>query len=67
MAMSATRAVIQLAADHGFALTKEEGSNFERMPADFLLAYNLRVIDAHYADYVMDHLSLARIEQELWR
>lgn len=66
MTMPATQAVIQLAADHGFALTPEEGSNFERMPADFLLAYDLRVIDAHYAEFVMDHLPFARIERELW-
>lgn len=66
MQMPETPAVIQQAAAHGFALTPEEGSNFDRMPADFLLAYDGRVIAAHYANYVMDHMPLAQIEQELW-
>lgn len=66
MTRAETPAVIQQAAAHGFALTPEEGSNFDRMPADFLLTYDLRVVAAHYANYVMDHMPLARIEQELW-
>ena len=66
MQMPETPAVIQQAAAHGFALTPEEGSNFDRMPADFLLAHDGRIITAHYADYVMDHMPLARIEEDLW-
>ena len=66
MTMAETPEIIQQAAAHGFVLTPEDGSNFDRMPADFLLTYDLRVIAAHYADYVMDHMPLARIEQELW-
>lgn len=66
MTMPEAHEVVSLAASHGFALTPEEGSNFERMPADFLLACNLRVIDAHYANFVMDHMPFERIEQELW-
>ncbi len=66
MTMPETQEVVKLAASHGFVLTKEEGSNFARMPADFLLAYDLRVLDAHYADFVMDHMPFERIEQELW-
>lgn len=65
MTMPVANEVIQAAAAHGFALTPEEGSNFDRMPADFLLAHDQRVIAAHYADYVMDHMPWARIEQEL--
>jgi peroxiredoxin Q/BCP len=56
---------IQEAAAHGFQLTHEEGSNFNRMPADFLIGPDLIVRQAHYADYVMDHLPFADIEQAL--
>lgn len=66
MTMPKTHGVIEQAAAHGFPLTKEDGSNFDRMPADFLLSYDRRVIVAHYADYVMDHLPLARLEEKLW-
>jgi peroxiredoxin len=56
---------IQEAAAHGFQLTPEEGSNFNRMPADFLIGPGLIVRHAHYADYVMDHLPFADIEEAL--
>jgi peroxiredoxin len=58
-------AAIREAAEHGFHLTHEEGSNFNRMPADFLIGPDLIVRQAHYADYVMDHLPFAAIEDEL--
>jgi peroxiredoxin Q/BCP len=59
------QATIREAAEHGFQLTREEGSNFNRMPADFLIGPDLIVRKAHYADYVMDHLPFADIEEAL--
>ncbi len=50
---------------HGFALTREEGSNFFRMTADFLIAPDQSVVEAQYAEYVSDHLPFAVIEQFL--
>jgi thioredoxin-dependent peroxiredoxin len=46
-------------------LTKEEGSNFLRMPADFLIGPDGVVRAAHYAAYVWDHLPFACIEELL--
>lgn len=59
------QATILEAAEHGFQLTHEAGSNFNRMPADFLIGPDLIVRKAHYAEYVMDHLPFAAIEDEL--
>ena len=58
-------ATIQAAAEHGFRLTREEGSNFDRLPADFLIGPDGVVRRAHYADVVMDHLDFAAIEEAL--
>jgi len=65
MQMPETQQVVQTAAAAGFVLTPESGSNFNRMPADFLIEPGLRVRHAHYADYVMDHLPFEEIEQIL--
>ena len=65
MAMPATQQVIESAAARGFQLTEEPGSNFLRMPADFLIGADGIVLEAHYAEYVWDHLPLARIEELL--
>jgi thioredoxin-dependent peroxiredoxin len=46
-------------------LTPEEGSNFFRMPADFLIGPDLTVHTAHYAEYVYDHLGFDKLEQAL--
>jgi peroxiredoxin Q/BCP len=58
------RAVAEAAA-HGFALTKEAGSNFERIPADFLIGPDGRILRAQYAEYVTDHLSFETIDELL--
>jgi peroxiredoxin len=60
-----TGAVVQEAAAHGFALTPEEGSNFFRLPADFLIAPDGTVRIAHYTDHVYDHLGFDAIEHQL--
>src|SRR5215212_3426158 len=65
MGMSATQQVIGAAAAQGFQLTEEAGSNFLRMPADFFIGADGVVLEAHYADYVWDHLPFARIEELL--
>lgn len=65
MAMPATEQVVAQAAAQGFALTKEAGSNFLRMPADLLIGPDGRVQRVHYADYVWDHMPFEMIEQQL--
>ena len=57
-----TPAMIGAAAENGFALTPEEGSNFYRMPADFLIAPDSSIQIAHYAEFVYDHLDLEKLE-----
>ena len=62
MAKPETPAMIEQAAEIGFALTPEEGSNFYRMPADFLIAPDSSIRIAHYAEFVYDHLEFERLE-----
>ena len=52
---------IKEAAAAGFALTKQEGSNFYRLPADFLIDENFVVRKLHYSDFVIDHMPIAEI------
>ena len=52
---------IQAAGEAGFVLTHEEGSNFHRMPADFLIGPDGQIWIAHYAQYVYDHLPFETI------
>ena len=66
MAMPEIQATIGTAAAQGFVLTPEAGSNFNRMPADFLIGPGLIVERAHYAEYVMDHLPFEAVEQFLY-
>ena len=61
MEMPATAQVIADAAARGFALTEEAGSNFLRMPADFLIDPRGTIIRAHYSNYVWDHTPLPTI------
>jgi peroxiredoxin len=65
MNMPETQATIRAAAAQGFVLTPEAGSNFNRMPADFLIGPDLTIQRAHYAEYVMDHLPFEDIERFL--
>ncbi len=57
------QSVIGEAAAAGFVLTKEEGSNFYRMPAEFLIGPDLVVSQSHYAEYVYDHLPFEVIDE----
>jgi peroxiredoxin len=62
MAMAATGAVIAEAAENGFELVPEPGSNFTRMPADFLIGADGVILKAHYADFVWDHMPFDTVE-----
>ncbi len=56
---------VQEAAAIGYPLTPEEGSNFFRMPADFLIGPDLTLLRVFYSDVVGDHLSFEEIDQVL--
>jgi peroxiredoxin Q/BCP len=58
----ATPSRVQEASAAGFELTREEGSNFFRMPAEFLIDVNGVIRQAFYSDIVGDHLPFADIE-----
>jgi thioredoxin-dependent peroxiredoxin len=58
-----TKQVIIYAEEQGFPLIKEEGSNFHRLPAEFLIGPDLRVQLAHYSETVYEHIALDTIAQ----
>jgi peroxiredoxin Q/BCP len=62
VAAGGTAARIAAAAEAGFALTREESANFDRMPAEFLIGPDLTVLHAHYASLITDHLATGEIE-----
>ncbi len=57
--------VIAEAAANGFTLRREPGSNFYRLPAEFLIAPDGLVRIAHYGEYVYDHLEFDALERAL--
>ncbi len=61
--------MIQEAESIGYKLTHEEGSNFFRVPADFLIGPDQRIQVAFYADVVGEHIAWEQIEDALssWR
>jgi thioredoxin-dependent peroxiredoxin len=59
------QARVQTAAQAGFALTPEEGSNFHRMPAEFLIDPAGIIRHAYYADLVGQHLEFDVIDSYL--
>lgn len=65
MADASTMDRVKAAAAAGFALTKEEGSNFNRMPADFLIDPDGVIREAFYSELVGEHLKLAVIDAHL--
>ena len=65
MAMPETHQRVATAAALGFELTQQEGSNFLRMPADFLIDADGTVQLAHYAEHVSDHLPFDAIDAAL--
>ncbi len=56
---------IAAAAAIGYPLTKEEGSNFFRMPADFLIGPDGRFLAAFYSQAIGSHLPFDTIEAVL--
>lgn len=62
MAEANTKSVIAEAAAAGFALTPEEGSNFNRIPAEFMIDEHGIVQLAHYSRIITDHLPLTAID-----
>lgn len=65
MTDAGTAGRVQEAAAAGFALTKEEGSNFYRMPADFLIDPDGIIREAFYSDIVGQHLHLEVVDRYL--
>ncbi|MBV9229106.1 MAG: redoxin domain-containing protein [Chloroflexi bacterium] len=57
--------MLQDAAAIGYELMHEEGSNFQRIPADFLIGPDRRIQVAFYSDLIGDHLSFVEIENAL--
>jgi thioredoxin-dependent peroxiredoxin len=53
---------IQEAAEAGYQLVREAGSNFYRIPADFLIDADGRIHTALYTDWIGQHLSFEAIE-----
>ncbi|MNP85147.1 hypothetical protein D3C76_1847560 [compost metagenome] len=47
----------------GFKLTPEEGSNFNRIPAEFVLDEDGIIRIAHYGRLITDHLPYGTIER----
>lgn len=57
--------LVQRAAEIGYPLTPEPGSNFYRLPADFLINSDGRVTAAYYSDAIGRHLAFDTIEDLL--
>ncbi|MEO8610970.1 MAG: peroxiredoxin-like family protein [Chloroflexota bacterium] len=61
----ATEGRVQAASAAGFELTREEGSNFFRMPAEFLIDADGIIRQAFYSEVVGEHLPFAVIKAYL--
>jgi thioredoxin-dependent peroxiredoxin len=62
MAAPNAQNIIQEAAAAGYTLTPEEGSNFHRIPADFLIDGDGIIRQVFYADLLGEHIAFADIE-----
>lgn len=49
----------------GYPLTHEEGSNFFRLPADFLIGPDRRILSALYSSAVGEHIAFETIDDAL--
>ncbi|MBA3870792.1 MAG: redoxin domain-containing protein [Anaerolineae bacterium] len=65
MAASSTQQVVKEAAEAGFNLTEEHGSNFYRIPADFLIDPDGIIREAFYSELVGEHINLAVVDAHL--
>jgi peroxiredoxin Q/BCP len=52
---------IEEAMEKGFALTLQAGSNFHRLPAEFMIGKDFRIEKAHYTNFIIDHLPLGEL------
>jgi thioredoxin-dependent peroxiredoxin len=52
---------IAAAAERGFPLIQQEGSNFFRLPADFLIDEHFVIQRSHYSNQIIDHLDMEAI------
>lgn len=57
--------LIQEAEAIGYPLTREEGSNFFRLPAEFLIGPDGRIHSAFYTDVIGTHMAFDEIDQFL--
>ena len=57
--------LVKRAEEIGYPLTPEAGSNFYRLPADFLIDGEGRIVAAHYSDAVGRHMAFETIEDLL--
>jgi thioredoxin-dependent peroxiredoxin len=57
-ASGSARARVAEAADNGFPLTKQERTNFFRIPAEVLIDENFNIVRFHHCDQLVNHLSL---------
>jgi len=67
MASTITQQRVKEASAVGFELTEEAGSNFFRIPADFLIDPNGIIREAFYSKLVGEHLDLSVIDAHLER
>jgi peroxiredoxin Q/BCP len=65
MQSAETKSRIQEAAEAGYTLTPEAGSNFYRMPADFLISPEGVVVNAYYSEVLGTHLAFTEIDAYL--
>lgn len=59
------QASVEAALAIGFPLKPQPGSNFERIPADFLINRDLTIHTVHYGNLVFDHLPFESIDRFL--
>jgi peroxiredoxin Q/BCP len=52
---------IQAADQAGFKLTKQEGSNFFRIPADVLIDKDFNIVKIHHCDQLVNHLPIEEV------
>jgi len=61
MASGSANAVVEVAAKAGFPLTKQEGSNFFRIPAEVLIDEKFQIVKIYHADQLTNHLPLEEV------
>jgi peroxiredoxin len=52
---------VQAADQAGFKLTRQEGSNFFRIPADVLIDKDFNIVKIHHCDQLVNHLPIEEV------